>query len=666
MRGERKKDMSRLMMKLIIAAALVSSVIGYPIEGAAWAANTALPAQAATSGPTDPKEMGAFIDGIMADQMDSNHIPGAVVSVVKDGKLVFTKGYGYSDYENKVPVDAERTLFRVGSVSKLFVWTAVMQLVEQGKLSLDADINTYLDFKIPTTYPQPITMKNLMSHTAGFEDNGYKMYRLQPEELIPLSQYVKTRIPDRVYPPGKIAAYSNYGASLAGYIVERISGLPFTEYTEKTIFSPLGMAHSSFRQPLPANLAPDMSYEYNFYQEQYLKCGFEYVRDYPAGGMTSTAADMAQFMLVHLQNGQLGSERILSEKAALQMHSQLFSPDPRLPGMAYGFMEKSLNGQRLLWHGGDTTFFSSGLYLLPDQNLGLFVATNAPGGNIARDMLIQKIMDRYYPAVPETVPPTQASRPAADFANRMAPFAGTYIASRNNYTTPAKVMAAIQSYSISLNGDSLTFSLPGKTFHLVEIEPGLMRDRDNPNFKVALHTDETGQAYLLFPGPNFAFIKVPWYENLIFISLMIVIAAGLFSYMITDWVKGAIAGLRKRQSPSIPPGNATLSRLARLAAALFGVLLFIGVACLQIGLSTIDPNLGVPVFTFGEPPLINLLPILAYLLAGLGALMLIFIPLAWIRRLWSLRYRLYYSLLTLSALSMLWVFWFWNLHILLT
>jgi CubicO group peptidase (beta-lactamase class C family) len=655
---ERKEDVVRLMIKLIFAVVLVCSVCAYCIGNAVVAARTTIPVQVITSSPTDPKEIEAFVDGIMADQMDTNHIPGAIVAMVKDGKLVFAKGYGYSDYENKVPVDPENTLFRMGSVSKLFVWTAVMQLVEQGKLSLDADINTYLDFKIPATYPQPITMTNLLSHTAGFEDNGYKMYRLHPEELIPLNQYVKTQIPTRVYPPGKIAAYSNYGASLAGYIVERISGIPFAEYIENYIYTPLGMAHSSFSQPLPDNLAAGMSYGYNFYQEQYLKSGFEYVRDYPAGGMTSTATDMTQFMLAHLQNGQLGANRILSEKTAQQMHSQLISPDPRLPGMAYGFMEKSLNGQRLLWHGGDTTFFTAGLYLIPDQNLGLFIATNAPGGNIARDMLIQKFMDRYFPFAPDSV-----KAPAADFTSRMAPYVGTYYAARNNYTTPAKVMATMQAGSISFKKGSLTFSLPGKTFHLVEIEPGLLRDRDDPNFEVVLYTSETGKAYLFFPGPNFAFIKVPCYANLSFITLLLVFATGLFSYMIADYAKGAIAWLRKRQIGSTPPGNATLSQLARLAAALFGLLMFIGVICFQIGLSTVDPNLGVAAFTFGRPPLISFLPVLAYFLAILGVLMLVFTLLVWLRRLWSLRSRLFYSLLTLSALSMVWMFWFWNLYV---
>jgi CubicO group peptidase (beta-lactamase class C family) len=651
--------MPRLMMNFVFAVLLIFSVYANRSSEAHVAAEAVFPTQVATSMPPDPKDMEAFIDGIMADQMDSNHIPGAAISVVQDSKLVFAKGYGYSDLENKVSVDPEHTLFRVGSVSKLFVWTAVMQLVEQGKLSLDADINTYLDFKIPATYPQAITMKNLMSHTAGFEDSGYKDYRLSPDELIPLDQYVKTQIPTRVYPPGKIAAYSNYGASLAGYIVERISGLPFTEYAEKNIYSPLGMTRSSFRQPFPADLAPSMSYGYNFYQDQYLKCGFEYVKNYPAGGMTSTASDMAQFMLAYLQNGQLGDHRILSEETTQRMQSQLFSNDPRLPGMAYGFMEDSLNGYHLLFHAGDTTFFNAGLYLIPDQNLGIFIATNAPGGNITRDMLIQKFMDHYYPAVPVTV-----KAPAADFRSRVAKYVGTYYAARHNYTTPEKIMASMQSGSISLDqADSLTFSLPGKTFHLIEIEPGLLRDRDDPNLTLVLRTDETGQSYLIFPGPNFTYIKVPWYASVTFITLLLFSSLALFSYPIVDAGKAAILWLRKRQPGSVTPGNATLSRLARLTAALFGGLLLISVISLQIGLTTVDHKLGVPAFTFGEPPLIKFLPFLAYLLAGLGMMMLVFTPLAWLRQLWSLPSRLYYSLLTPSALSMLWVFWFWNLFI---
>lgn len=609
--------------------------------------------------PTNSPELEAFIDGIMADQMSMNHIPGAIVSVVKDGQLVFEKGYGYSDYENRIPVDPQLTLFRVGSVSKLFVWTAVMQLVEQGKLSLDVDINRYLDFKIPATFFQPITMRNLLSHTAGFEDSGYAVHRLQPEQLISLEHYVKTRLPARVYPPGKIIAYSNYGASLAGYIVERIAGMPFFDYVPKYILSPLGMMHSSFRQPLPADLALNMSNGYNYYKGQYLKAGFEYEVFYPASGLISTADDMAKFMLAHLGNGVFGSSRILQEQTAQQMHSQLFTGDPRLPGMTYGFMENNLNGHRLLFHGGDTTFFASGLYLIPDQNMGIFIATNAPGGMITRNLLIQEFMDRYYPVAPEPSQP-----PSAGFANRVKPYVGTYIPARSNYTTPEKIMATMQAGSISLDGEgNLKISFPGKTFHVVEVQPGLLRDRDDPNTSMVLKMDEKGQAYLLFSGPNFTYIKIPWYESISFINIVLYLGLILFVDALVFWGIDVIKWLRKRPPTSLPRLNNILSRLARCTGALFGVLIILAVIFMQVGLSTVDPKLGVPAYTFGAPPLFSFLHLLIFLLAVLGVLMLVFTGVVWVRRLWSIGWRIYYSLLALSAVSTLWVFWFWKLYV---
>ena len=658
-----KSTLSRSISTLCIVA-LVLCVCVIPSNGVARAAPAANAQVAPVSalGLSDPVEMGAFIDGIMADQIATNHIPGAVIAVAKDGKMFYEKGYGYSNYESRTPVDAEQTIFRVGSVSKVFVWTAVMQLVEQGKLSLDADVNTYLDFKIPATFPQPITMMNLLSHTAGFEDRGYGNYKLKPEELISLEQYVKTRLPARVYTPGTVTAYSNYGASLAGYIVERITGMPFFEYTEKYIFSPLGMAHSSFRQPLPPELVSSLANGYNFYDGEFKKSGFEYVLFYPAGGLSSTAADMVQFMLAHLGNGQLGASRILSDKTAQQMHRQLFTSDPRLPGMAYGFIENRINGQRLIYHSGDTTFFNSGLYLIPDQQLGIFVATNAPGGNQTRSMLIQKFMDRYLPA-PAEAPET----PADDFASRVAPFLGTYYASRRAFTRPEKIMSTLaDSGTISLDGeDQLTASLSGRTFHLVEIEPGLFEDREDANIKMALHTDERGQAYLYMAGPNFAYLKVPWYWGSSFVNLLIIFGLLVFVYTLTTWAGMAYTWLRKRKSAPEAPANATLPRLARWTAALFCLLGSLLIICLQVGLGSVDPNLGVPIYDFNPPPLFFLLPPLTYLVTGVGVIVLAFTPLVWVRRMWNLTWRLHYCLVAVAGLAMVWLFWFWNLNVLL-
>ena len=200
-----------------------------------------MPAQAQTtaSGPNDPAELSAFLDGVIATSMESNHVPGAVVVVVKDGEVFFAKGYGYADLENKTPVDPATTLFRPGSVSKLFTWTAVMQLVEAGKLDLDSDVNIYLDFEIPATYAKPITLRLIMTHMAGFEDKGDGLFKLDEEEVSSLETYIKTNLPARVFSPGQYGAYSNYATALSGYIVERVSGMPFESYISKNILEPL-------------------------------------------------------------------------------------------------------------------------------------------------------------------------------------------------------------------------------------------------------------------------------------------------------------------------------------------------------------------------------------------------------------------------------------------
>ncbi|HZC01558.1 MAG TPA: serine hydrolase domain-containing protein, partial [Gammaproteobacteria bacterium] len=215
-------------------------------------------------GPTDPAELEAFLDELLGKEMEENHIPGAAVSVVKDGKLFFAKGYGSADIENKIPVDPEQTIFHVGSVGKLFTWTAVMQLVEEGKLDLDEDVNTYLDFRIPDTYPQPITLRHLMTHTSGFEDRLLDSVVSDTSEVIPAREWLVTYMPARVCPPGDCAGYSNYNAMLAGYIVARVSGEPYHQYIQEHIFDPLDMVHSTAQSPIPPDLRAHASVGYTY------------------------------------------------------------------------------------------------------------------------------------------------------------------------------------------------------------------------------------------------------------------------------------------------------------------------------------------------------------------------------------------------------------------
>src|SRR5215210_8891384 len=263
---------------------------------------------------TDPEELEDFLDGVMSAQLESHHIPGATVAVVKDGELFFAKGYGYANLKNREPVVADETLFRVGSVGKSFTATAVMQLVERGRLDLHADVNTYLgDFTIPDTYPQPITLHHLLTHTAGFEERLKGIKARTADDMRPLGEYLAEDMPARVRPPGTFAAYDNYGLSLAGYIVEQVSGMPYDRYVEENILEPLDMRHSTTRQPPPPELAGNTAVGYTYENGGYEAKGFEFYNIAPAGSMSATATDMAHFMIAHLQGGRYGDERVLQE-----------------------------------------------------------------------------------------------------------------------------------------------------------------------------------------------------------------------------------------------------------------------------------------------------------------------------------------------------------------
>jgi CubicO group peptidase (beta-lactamase class C family) len=243
-------------------------------------ATSALAPQPAGPRTLDKQDLDSWLDGYMPYAINTGGIPGAVVVVVKDGHILTARGFGYADAEKRLPVDPERTLFRPGSVSKLVTWTAVMQLVEQHKLDLDTDINIYLDFKIPPRDGQPVTLRNVMTHTAGFEEAAKYIIDYAPAKVMPLDALLKAWVPERIFPAGTTPAYSNYATALAGYIVQRISGENFDDYVDAHIFKPLGMAHASFRQPLPPALAPLMSVGYGKPGETPL--GFEVVGPAPA------------------------------------------------------------------------------------------------------------------------------------------------------------------------------------------------------------------------------------------------------------------------------------------------------------------------------------------------------------------------------------------------
>ena len=345
-------------------------------------------------------DLEAWLDGFMPYALEQTDVAGSVVVVVKDGQVLLQKGYGYSDLATRKPVDAETTLFRPGSVSKLFTWTAVMQLVEQGKLDLDRDVNTYLDFTIPPYQGKPVTMRNIMTHTSGMEEVIRGLIANTEKDLAPLDATLKHWIPERVYAPGSTPAYSNYATALAGYIVERLSGEPFDVYVERHILQPLDMRHSSFSQPLPRHLQPLVSKGYKRASEGEAQ-PYEYINLAPAGSLAATGADMGKFMIAHLRNGAYGDTRILREETARLMHGTGQDSIKPLNRMMLGFYETTTNGHRAIAHGGDTQWFHSDLQLFPDDGIGIFVSTNSAGkdgsARLIRDGLVTGFANRYLP-----------------------------------------------------------------------------------------------------------------------------------------------------------------------------------------------------------------------------------------------------------------------------
>ncbi|MDH3272532.1 MAG: beta-lactamase family protein, partial [Gemmatimonadota bacterium] len=280
-----------------------------------------------TEAPTISSEtVAAFFDAAFDLQRLEHPMVGAVVSVVHDGEVIFQSGYGWADLSGRVPADPEVSLFRIASITKAFVWTGIMQLVERGEIDLDADVNRYLDFRIPDSYEEPIRIRHLLTHTAGFEETWTGWGARNAEDVETLGPSLARLLPARVRPPGEHAAYSNYGAALAGYIIERVSGRPWAEYTETEILLPLGMQSTNVRVRMDSDLRRRHARGYVWRDGRFEATDFGYMHLTPAGLMSSTAADMAKFMLAHLNKGALGDARILREETADRMHSPLFAP----------------------------------------------------------------------------------------------------------------------------------------------------------------------------------------------------------------------------------------------------------------------------------------------------------------------------------------------------
>ena len=575
------------------AIAQAPNPLAPPVKPVAAAAAVAAPGVQAGKVLTQA-DVDAWLDGYMPYALHNGDLAGAVVVVVKDGQIVTQRGFGYADIAKRRPVDPATTLFRPGSVSKLVTWTAVMQQVEQGKINLDADVNTYLDFKIPPRNGQPVTMRQIMTHTAGFEEAVKDLITYDPKQNIALGDYLRRWVPRRIFDAGTTPAYSNWATSLAGYIVQRVSKQPFDDYVEQHIFAPLDMKTASFRQPLPPRLAALAATGYP--RASAPAGGYEIVVPAPAGALAASGLDMGKFMIAHLDNGR----GILRPETAAMMHnSPLDKVNPRslippLNRMELGFFETNINGREVIAHLGDTENQHTSLHLFMNEHTGFYVAFNSAGregaAHTVRGQLFQDFADRYFP---NTVKDGRVdAKTAAEHAKLMV---GRWANSRHSESSFVDILNLIGQTEVTLDKDGglVIPSLKnagGAAIQWDEIAPFVWRDRYGHDRIAAQVVDGkvVRWSYDML-SPFMVFDRVPfsrsggWLLPALYASLGVLLLT--FLYWPGAWyIRRRFAAQSKATGPALRAYRATRIMALAVILTLVGWMTYITMAFSQLDL----------------------------------------------------------------------------------
>ena len=524
------------------------------------------PATPARAHALEPADLQPFFDGIIQMQLERSDIAGASVLVMKDGNVLLQKGYGYADEKKKTPVDPVTTIFRLASISKLFTWVSVMQLEEQGKLDLDTDVNRYLDFQIRPAFGQPITLRNLMTHTGGFEEESRDIIITDPKFKVSLRNFLIANQPMRLFPPGKVPAYSNYGVGLASYIVERVSGQPFEQYVADHIFGPLGMTHSTFYQPPPKAFPATPSEGYRGDTEK-PPVGFEIFNPVGAGGLSSTAADMGRFGQALLNGGELDGKRILKPETLAAMWTPQFQASPQLPPQCMGFYQTWRNDLRWIGHEGDLIAFHSLFFVEPKEKLLLFVSYNsAGGGDKPRPEIINMFSDRYYPGDKKQA---FVSLSRSDLTG----IEGTYESTRRSDSTKIAVGNLFEQRSANVDKDGILHvedikNLRGHPIKWKPIAKDLWEEVDGQARLFAIRDDSGKVVRLAYNFPGVQAQRVRWYENGKYVLTAVGCSLGVLALVVIATILriGKRIFLRKRPRPAPQPGTRWLPFVSKLAA----------------------------------------------------------------------------------------------------
>jgi len=616
----------------------------------------------------DPSALETFIDGVIRSYRKQRRVAGLTLAVVKNGETILLKNYGIAALDPERPVEAKETLFRIGSISKTFTWTALMQLAEQGKLTIEDPVNQHLppELQIPDEgYAKPIRIRHLMSHTPGFEDSIQALFENKTEELLTPDEFLQYYRPARVRPPGEVIAYSNYGVGLGGKIVEQVSGMPFEDYVEQNILEPLGMTRTTFRQPvgeeedqqedqqdeeeapeaitedLLADVSSGFTWENAYFQPQ----DFELITIPAAGSASSTARDMARWMRAHLDDGALNGARILKAETAQKMREKLFSNAEAIPGVTHGFIEYRFGKYRGLGHAGGTLSFFSNLVMIPELRFGIFLSANTGGAAPLTRDLPGLVVERFFPEAR----PAETPAPPDDFAERGKRFTGTYLANRRSYTKLEKLFVLFTGgfMKVSLADGYLVTSGPEGTRRWVEIASLTFQELGGGDRLV--FREENGDVAGLSTGFGlWEWEKVNILQAPAFLGIM-----ALLGLLTSATI---LLGLWRRRKPPEQSKLEIASFIILVGTALAWIIFYVtaGAALSEMASKGLQA-----VYDYPTPLLKNVLG-LAVLASILTGVCVVFLIPVWQRRNWSLGRRFRHTLAVVILAGLVGSLYQWN------
>lgn len=620
------------------------------LSGVATVCGTSLIGTSATRATTTPHsdrqprstsvqsdDLAAVVRQTLEQSLREYDADGATVAVCDDGHTILTEGFGHAYRNPDAPVDPATTLFRIGSVSKVFPFVAAMRLIDEGRVDPRTPVQDALEsVSVPDAdaYDEPVTLAHLATHTAGFEERAAGQFRRSKEDLRSLPQVLRTNDPERIHPPGELPLYTNYNAGLAGQLVADVHGTAFASAIQQLVFDPLGMSASTF-DPLPEALVggrSDAADEITWFSEMT-----------PASGMSATATDMARFIRAMVGDGSLDGSRVLSPEAVSELHQQWYTPHDRLAGAAFGLERQQRNGTLIVSHQGGVPDFQTDLRLLPTEGLGLFVSVHGDEANEVQRAVTNAFLDH--------VAPVSEPTPTGETPTRGDQLTGTYrpavVTDAASFEKPLLATRPPLTARIDDTGEVVT-EHRGTIHRWVEVSPLVFRRIDGEDTLVFRESSDGTFHFFRASAPLDTFESVPWYGQTD-VHGQLALGAGLVT--LSGAVGWPLAALwRYYRGGSGTPETVMRSRWAA-GGSMLAFIVF-----LAIGLFGISQY-----WLYARPSWFELLfalPIVGAILS-LGAAVLV--VQSWRQDQGSLLARIHTTAVIVGLLVLSGVLWYWNL-----